>query len=36
MTDKEGCYVIVIGEIQNTHLTLVNIYLPNVDNPVFS
>lgn len=35
ITDKEGRYVIVIGEIQNTSLTLVNIYAPNIDSPIF-
>lgn len=34
ITDK-GRYVIVIGEIQNVSLTLVNMYAPNTDNPVF-
>ena len=28
ITDKEGRYVIVIGEIQNVSLTLVNMYAP--------
>lgn len=35
ITDKEGCYVIVIGEIHNISLTLVNVYAPNIDNPIF-
>lgn len=35
IADKEGRYIIVIGEIQNISLTLVNIYAPNTDNPVF-
>lgn len=35
ITDKEGRYIIVIGEINNISLTLVNVYAPNLDNPIF-
>lgn len=35
IADKDGCYIIVSGEIYNTSLTLVNVYAPNVDNPAF-
>ena len=35
ISDKEGRYIIVIGEIHNISLTLVNIYAPNTDNPQF-
>lgn len=35
IADKEGRYVILIGEIYNLSLTLVNLYAPNTDNPVF-
>lgn len=34
ITDKDGRYIIVIGEI-HISLTLVNIYAPNIDNPIF-
>lgn len=33
IVDKEGRYVIVIGEIHSTSVTLLNIYGPNIDNP---
>lgn len=35
IADKEGRYIIVIGEIHNISITLVNIYAPNTDNPIF-
>ncbi|CDQ65045.1 unnamed protein product [Oncorhynchus mykiss] len=35
IADKEGRYVIVIGEIHSTSVTLLNIYGPNIDNPSF-
>lgn len=35
ISDKEGRYVIVTGEIYNTPLTMINIYAPNFDNPQF-
>lgn len=33
--DKEGHYIIVSGEIHNIFLTLINIYAPNIGNPIF-
>lgn len=33
ISDKEGRYVIVTGEIHSTPLTMINIYAPNFDNP---
>lgn len=35
IADKDGHYIIVSGEINNTSLTLVNVYAPNMDNPAF-
>ncbi len=35
IADKEGCYIIVIGEIHNISITLVNIYATNTDYPIF-
>lgn len=35
ITDKEGRYLIVVGELYNIHLTLVNLYAPNLDCPSF-
>lgn len=35
IADREGRYVIVTGEINSTPVTLVNIYGPNFDNPLF-
>ena len=35
ISDKEGRYVMVTGEIYSTPLTLLNIYAPNIDNPLF-
>lgn len=35
IADKEGRYLVVIGEIYNISLTLVNLYASNIDNPSF-
>lgn len=35
ISDKEGRYVIVVGEVFSVPLTLVNVYGPNCDNPEF-
>lgn len=35
MSDEEGRYVIVVGEVFSVPLTLVNVYGPNCDNPEF-
>jgi len=28
--DEEGCYIMIKGSIQEEHLTVVNIYAPNI------
>ncbi len=35
VADKDGHNIIVTGDIYNISLTLVNIYAPNIDNPIF-
>lgn len=35
ISDKDGRYLIVIGELFSIPLTLLNIYAPNMDNPSF-
>lgn len=35
ISDKEGRFLIVTGEIYSTPLTLMNKYAPNIDNPSF-
>lgn len=35
IADKEGRYVIVVGELYSRPVTLLNIYGPNQDDPDF-
>lgn len=34
-TDPNGCFIIVTGTILTVHVTLLNLYVPNFDNPDF-
>ena len=33
--DKEGCYIMIKGSIQEEDITIINIYVPNIRAPQY-
>ena len=33
--DKEGCYIMIKGSIQEEDITIINIYVPNIEAPQY-